>query len=120
MATFFFLVPMAWFAFDAWLARRKLPTVAEWRAGQRPALRAFTGAAICVIVLVAATSALFGVARLVDGVEGEDRGARHRAQHQQRRACATCWPSRPSLSAKALTEHRRPGPVGRLGTMRSA
>jgi hypothetical protein len=26
MATFFFLVPMAWFAFDAWWSRRKLPT----------------------------------------------------------------------------------------------
>ncbi len=60
MATFFFVVPMAWFAFDSWWSRRRLPSKAEWRSGQRPALRAFTGAAICVVALVALTSALFG------------------------------------------------------------
>jgi hypothetical protein len=60
MATFFFMVPMAWFAFDSLWSRRKLPSLAEWRAGQRPALRAFTGAAACVVALVALTSLLFG------------------------------------------------------------
>jgi hypothetical protein len=115
MATFFFLVPMAWFAFDAWWSRRKLPTKAEWRAGQRPALRAFTAAAICVVVLVAATSAKFGfkgswmawkekIEIHATGPSTNNVGLRNVLAFN------------PNLSAKALAEHRRPGPWDDWGT----
>ena len=60
MATFFLAVPLVWFVVDYWRAHRRIPKFAELRAAERPALRAFTGAAVCVIVLVAITSALFG------------------------------------------------------------
>lgn len=60
MAAFFIVVPMAWFVFDYWRSRRRLPSLAEFRADNRPALRAFAGAAICVVSLVALTSAVFG------------------------------------------------------------
>jgi hypothetical protein len=114
MATFFFLVPMAWFAFDSWLARRKWPTVAEWRAGQRPALRAFAGAAACVIFFVGLTSAIFGfrgswlawkekIEIHATGPSTNNVGLRNLMAFD------------PSLSAKALTEHRRPGPWGDWG-----
>ncbi len=60
MAAIFLAVPLAWFAFDYWRAHRRIPKVADFRSAQRPALRAFTGAAACVIALLLATSALFG------------------------------------------------------------
>ena len=60
MATFFLAVPLVWFVVDYWRAHRRIPKFAELRTAERPALRAFTGAAVCVIVLVAITSALFG------------------------------------------------------------
>ena len=60
MATFFLAVPLVWFVVDYWRAHRRIPKFAQLRAAERPALRAFTGAAVCVIVLVAITSALFG------------------------------------------------------------
>jgi hypothetical protein len=60
MATFFFLVPMLWYAFDSWWTRRKLPSLPEWETSQRPALRALIGATACVIALVGLTSAMFG------------------------------------------------------------
>jgi hypothetical protein len=60
MAAFFFLVPLFWFAFDYWRMHRRLPARAEWLAMQRPTLRAFTGAAVCVVSLVTLTSVLFG------------------------------------------------------------
>jgi hypothetical protein len=109
MATFFFLVPMAWFAFDAWLARRKLPTVAEWRAGQRPALRAFTGAAVCVIVLVAVTSALFGFR--ASWIAWKEKIEIHATGPSTNNVgLRNVLAFSPDLSAKALSEHRRAGP----------
>jgi hypothetical protein len=109
MATFFLLVPMGWFAFDAWLARRKLPTVAEWRAGQRPALRAFSGAAICVIVLVATTSALFGVRG--SWIAWKEKIEVHATGPSTNNVgLRNVLAFSPDLSAKALSEHRRAGP----------
>jgi hypothetical protein len=52
---------MAWFAFDYLLWKKRLPSLAEWRAYQRPALRAGFGAAVCVVTLVALTSVMFGL-----------------------------------------------------------
>jgi hypothetical protein len=60
MAVLFLLVPLAWFAFDHLLSKKRLPSLAEWRASQRPALRACFGAAACVVTLVVLTSAMFG------------------------------------------------------------
>ena len=60
MAAFFLAVPMAWFVIDYWRAHRRIPKLAELRAAERPALRAFTGAAVCVIASLVITSALFG------------------------------------------------------------
>jgi hypothetical protein len=114
MATFFFLVPMGWFAFDAWLARRKLPTVAEWRAGQRPALRAFTAAAICVLVLVAATSALFGVRG--SWIAWKEKIEVHATGPSTNNVgLRNVLAFSPDLSIKALTEHHRAGPWGDWG-----
>ncbi len=114
MATFFFLVPMGWFAFDAWLARRKLPTWAEWRSGQRPALRAFTGAAICVIVLVATTSALFGVRG--SWIAWKEKIEVHATGPSTNNVgLRNVLAFSPELSAKALSEHRRAGPWGDWG-----
>lgn len=61
MAVLFFMVPMAWFACDHLLWKKHLPSLAEWRACQRPALRACFGAAVCVVTLVALTSVMFGL-----------------------------------------------------------
>ena len=114
MATFFFLVPMAWFAFDAWLARRKLPTVAEWRAGQRPALRAFIGASICVTVLVVLSSALFGFRG--SWIAWKEKIEIHATGPSTNNVgLRNVLAFSPDLSAKALTEHRRPGPWGDWG-----
>ncbi|MBN2576808.1 MAG: hypothetical protein JXP73_19755 [Deltaproteobacteria bacterium] len=114
MATFFFLVPLGWFAFDAWLARRKLPTRAEWREGQRPALRAFVGAAICVTVLVALTSAIFGVRG--SWVAWKEKIEVHATGPSTNNVgLRNVMAFSPSLSAKALAEHRRPGPWGDWG-----
>jgi hypothetical protein len=38
-----------------------LPALADWRAGQKPALRALLGAAACVVILVGLSSAMFGL-----------------------------------------------------------
>jgi len=62
MAAFFIVVPMAWFVFDYWRSRRRLPSLADFRTGNQSALRAFAGAAACVVALVALTSAVFGFA----------------------------------------------------------
>ncbi len=61
MAVLFFMVPMAWFACDHLLWKKHLPSLAEWRACQRPALRACFGAAVCVVTLVVLTSVMFGL-----------------------------------------------------------
>jgi len=60
MAVFFFIVPPAWFALDHVLSKKRLPSVAELRASQRPALRAVFGAGVCVASVVALTSVMFG------------------------------------------------------------
>jgi hypothetical protein len=114
MATFFFLVPMGWFAVDAWLARRKLPTRAEWRSGQRPALRALTGATICVVVLVAATSALFGARG--SWVTWKEKIEVHATGPSTNNVgLRNVMAFSPELSAKALSQHRRVGPMGDWG-----
>ncbi len=114
MATFFLLVPMAWFAFDVWLSRRKLPTRAEWREGQRPALRAFTGAAVCVIALVALTSALFGFRG--SWIAWKEKIEVHATGPSTNNVgLRNVLAFSPELSAKSLTEHRRAGPWGDWG-----
>jgi len=60
MAAIFLAVPLGWFAVDYWRAHRRIPKIADFRLHQRPALRAFTGAAVCVVGLLLVTSALFG------------------------------------------------------------
>ena len=60
MAAIFLVVPLAWYAVDYWRAHRRIPKVADFRSHQRPALRALSGAAVCVIGLMLVTSALFG------------------------------------------------------------
>jgi hypothetical protein len=60
MAVFFFMVPPLWFGLDHLLGKKRFPSVAEWRASQRPALRAGFGAALCVVTLVGTTSVMFG------------------------------------------------------------
>ena len=60
MAAFFLVVPIGWFVVDYWRAHKRMPKVADFRAAQRPALRAVAGAAVCVVGLMLVTSALFG------------------------------------------------------------
>jgi hypothetical protein len=118
MATFFFLVPMAWFAFDAWWSRRKLPTKAEWRwsapglarVHRRRDLRGRAGRRDLGHVRIQG---------LVDRVEREDRNSRHRSQHQQRRASQRAG-LQPQPVGQGLMEHRRPGPWDDWGTAPSA
>ncbi|HEY5285076.1 MAG TPA: hypothetical protein VIM14_19945, partial [Polyangia bacterium] len=114
MATFFFLVPMAWFAFDAWWTRRKLPSRAEWRVGQRPALRAFTGAAICVAALVALTSLLFGFRG--SWIAWKEKIEIHATGPSTNNVgLRNVLAFSPELSAKGLMEHHRAGPWGDWG-----
>ncbi len=114
MATFFFLVPMGWFAFDSWWSRRRLPTRAEWRAGQRPALRAFTAAAICVVVLVAATSALFGFRG--SWIAWKDKIEIHATGPSTNNVgLRNVLAFDPNFSAKSLAEHHRAGMWGDWG-----
>jgi hypothetical protein len=109
MATFFFLVPMAWFAFDYWWSRRTLPTRAEWRVGQRPALRAFAGAAVCVVALVAVTSIMFGFKG--SWIAWKEKIEIHATGPSTNNVgLRNVLAFNPNLSAKALMEHRRPGP----------
>lgn len=60
MASFFLAVPVVWFAVDHWRAHRRMPSVADFKAAQRPALRAMAGVVVCVVSLMLVTSALFG------------------------------------------------------------
>jgi len=60
VAALFLMAPLAWFAFDHLLRKKRLPSLPDWRARQQPALRACFGAAVCVLTLVALTSAMFG------------------------------------------------------------
>ncbi len=115
MATFFFVVPMAWFAFDAYWSRRKLPSLAEWRTGQRPALRAFTGAAVCVVVMVALTSLVFGFRG--SWIAWKDKIEIHATGPSTNNVgLRNVVAFNPDLSAKSLAEHRRAGPWGDWGT----
>jgi len=59
-ATLFLAVPPVWWLVDRTRASGKLPSLGEFRAAQRPALRAIAGAAATVVVLVGVSSALFG------------------------------------------------------------
>jgi hypothetical protein len=115
MAAFFFMVPMAWFAFDYWLAKKKLPSFAEWRRAERPAFRAFAGAAICVVSLVALTSATFGFAG--SWITWKEKIEIHATGPSTNNVgLRNVLAFSPDLSAKALTEHRRAGPWGDWGT----
>lgn len=60
MAALFLTVPLAWFAFDHLLWKKRMPSLADWRDCQRPALRACFGAAVCVVALITTTSLMFG------------------------------------------------------------
>jgi hypothetical protein len=109
MATFFFMVPMAWFAFDAWWSRRKLPSLAEWHEGQRPALRAFTGAALCVVTLVAVTSAMFGFRD--SWIAWKEKIEIHATGPSTNNVgLRNVLAFNPDLSAKSLAQHPRVGP----------
>jgi hypothetical protein len=68
-AALFLAVPIIWFAVDTWRARRRMPSLTELRASQRPALRALAGAAACVAATLLLTLALFG--------SGDNWGAWH-------------------------------------------
>jgi hypothetical protein len=59
-AALFLAVPILWFAVDTWRAHRRMPSLAELRAAQRPALRALSGAAVCVVGTLLLTLTLFG------------------------------------------------------------
>jgi hypothetical protein len=114
MATIFFMVPMAWFIFDAWWSRRKFPTVSELRVGQRPALRAFTGAALCVAALVAMTSALFGFGG--SWIAWKEKIEIHATGPSTNNVgLRNVLAFSPELSAKAQSEHRIAGPLGDWG-----
>jgi hypothetical protein len=60
MASFFLAVPVVWFAVDHWRAHRRMPSLADFKAAQRPALRAMAGVIVCVVSFLLVTSALFG------------------------------------------------------------
>ena len=59
-AALFLAVPIIWFAVDTWREHRRLPRLAEVRAAQGPALRALSGAAVCVVGMLLFTSVVFG------------------------------------------------------------
>jgi hypothetical protein len=59
-ASMFLVLPPLWWVIDRYRADRKLPSVAEFRRTQRPALRAVAGVVGTVVVLVGLSSALFG------------------------------------------------------------
>ncbi len=61
-AALFLAVPPVWWVIDQTRAAGKLPSWRDFRAAQRPALRAIAGAAGTVVVLVGLSSALFGFA----------------------------------------------------------
>jgi len=111
MATFFLVVPVAWFAFDTWWSRRKLPNLAEWREGQRPALRAFTGAAVCVVVLVGLTSAVFGFRD--SWIAWKEKIEIHATGPSTNNVgLRNVLAFNPDLSSKSLARHPKPGPWG--------
>jgi hypothetical protein len=115
MATFFFMVPLAWFAFDYWWAKRKMPTLAEWREGQRPANRAFVGAAACVIGLVALTSLIFGFKD--SWIAWKEKIEIHATGPSTNNVgLRNVLAFNPNLSAKALTQSHRAGPWNDWGT----
>ena len=68
-AALFLAVPIVWFAVDTWQKHRRMPSLTELRAAQRPALRALAGAAGCVAATLILTLALFG--------SGDNWGAWH-------------------------------------------
>ena len=59
-AALFLVVPPVWWIVERRRETKKLPTLAEFRSAQRPALRAIAGAAAMVVVAVGLSSALFG------------------------------------------------------------
>jgi hypothetical protein len=59
-AALFLAVPILWLAIDTWREHRRIPSLAELRASQRPALRALGGAAACVVGTLLLTLVLFG------------------------------------------------------------
>lgn len=115
MATFFFAVPIAWYLFDHWFARRRLPSLAQVRAAERPAMRALVGAAVCVVSLVALTSAMFGFRD--SWVAWKQKIEIHATGPSTNNVgLRNVLAFNPDLSAKALTEHRRAGPWGDWAT----
>ncbi len=119
MATFFFVVPMGWYVFDTWWARRKRPTLAEFRAAQRPAVRAFVGAAVCVITLVAVTSMVFGFSG--SWLAWKDKIEIHATGPSTNNVgLRNVISFNPDLSAKAIGEHHRPPPWNDWSTAQRA
>jgi hypothetical protein len=60
LAALFLLVPVAVFAVDTWVVKRRLPGLGELKAAQGRTLRAIAGAAVAVIGLILVTSGVFG------------------------------------------------------------
>ncbi len=59
-------IPAVWWAADGWKTDRRLPAPRElWRA-QRPALETLLGATLCVAVLLAVSSVMFGSSAWVE------------------------------------------------------
>ena len=58
-AALFLAVPVLWFAVDTWREHRRIPRLAELRAAHRPALRALSGAAVCLVGVLLLTSVVF-------------------------------------------------------------
>src|ERR1035437_8278533 len=90
---------------------RRLPSGG---GGPRPALRAFTGAAVCVIALVALTSALFGFRG--SWIAWKEKIEVHATGPSTNNVgLRNVLAFSPELSAKSLTEPRRAAPWGDWG-----
>jgi len=112
-AALFLAVPIVWFAVDTWQKHRRMPSLTELRAAQRPALRALAGAAGCVAATLILTLALFG--------SGDNWGAWHHKAEIHETApvrttwvCATSWLSVPN-SQPAVSRKDKPLTFGSNG-----
>jgi hypothetical protein len=54
-------IPAAWWVADRWKAKGRLPTPREIWLAQRPVFLTLRGAALCVVLLFAASSVMFGL-----------------------------------------------------------
>ncbi|MGD0835091.1 MAG: hypothetical protein ABSB49_00430 [Polyangia bacterium] len=115
MATFFFLAPIGWYAFDYWHARRRLPSLGQVRQAEGSALRALVGAAVCVVSLVALTSAMFGFS--ASWLAWKQKIEIHATGPSTNNVgLRNVLAFNPNLSAKALSQRPQSGPWGDWAT----